>query len=210
MQLPLANCEATLYVPSDYLAIGNNDDYFRAPLNLHSARIVAEEFNVLIPTRSIVKLIHKNADAKLNPSPLPPGSSMTSTDYFVSHNQTIQAQLDEKGITPGQLVAGHKKDVVISAKLTANPHAIAIYGWHKPNGSKIQPLSVVHGAEYSDYSHGIRLVSNIVEINGEEHSLKDVLKHPSLSYLFSDEGPVSIDPVAQFAENKRSELILNN
>ena len=201
---------ATIYVASDYLSIGNDDDYFRAPLNLHSARIVADEFNVLLPTRTIVKLIHKSAIAKLKPTPLPPGSSMTSTEYFVSHNALIDTQLSEKGIEPGQLVAGHKKDVVISTKLNHNPQAIAIYGWHRPNGSIIQPLSVVHGAEYADYSHGIRMVSNIVEINGQEYSLKEVLKHPSMSYIFSDEGPVSIDPVTQVAENKGSGLILNN
>ena len=38
------------------------------------------------------------------------------------------------GGTPGTLVSGHKKDVVISPRLTTNPEKLAIYGWHQLNG----------------------------------------------------------------------------
>ena len=58
------------------------------------------------------------------------------------------------------------------------------------NGKAIQPLSLVHGNYYSDYSHGIRLVSNTIEINGEAHPIEIVLKDPSLAKIISYEGPV--------------------
>ncbi len=66
--------------------------------------------------------------------------------------------------------AGHKKDVVITNRLTREQGRIAIYGWHQPTGIPIQPLSTVHGAGYADYSHGIRLVSDVVLIDGK-HAL---------------------------------------
>jgi hypothetical protein len=89
------------------------------------------------------------------------------------------------------LVSGHKKDVVVTNLLTGNPDRIAIYGWQRLNGAPIQPLSTVHGACYADYSHGIRLVSETVLVNGEARSVYDVLQDPVLSRLLSDEGPIA-------------------
>ena len=65
---------------------------------------------------------------------------------------------------------------------------MAIYGWHRGKGAPIQPLSTVHGAAYADYSHGTRLVSDRVVLNGKSHSVYDVLKDPVLVDVLSDEG----------------------
>ena len=48
----------------------------------------------------------------------------------------------------------------------------------------------VHGAAYADYSHGVRLVSQIVYLNGKPESIFDVLADPGLAPLLSDEGPL--------------------
>ena len=61
----------------------------------------------------------------------------------------------------------------------ANPGKIAIYGWHRLNGAPIQPLSTVHGACYADYSHGIRLVSETVLVDGKTR----FVHHVSYWYL---------------------------
>ncbi|MFN4152463.1 MAG: hypothetical protein ACK4IX_16095, partial [Candidatus Sericytochromatia bacterium] len=90
--------------------------------------------------------------------------------------------------TLGSLVSGHKKDVVISNRLDEKPNRVAIYGWHKNDGKPIQSLSTVHEDTYADYSHGIRLISNKVNINGRDFDLKDVLKNTELSKILSDEG----------------------
>ena len=58
------------------------------------------------------------------------------------------------------------------------------------NGAPIQPLSTVHGACYADYSHGIRLVSETVVVDGKTRSVYDVLLDPVLSKVLSDEGPI--------------------
>src|SRR5207253_1071838 len=80
---------------------------------------------------------------------------------FVQNNDLIQSQLKE--LTPnaqlGALIAGIKKDVVITNRLGEKPNHVAIYGWHKLDGDPIQPLTIVHISPYVDYSHGIRLVS---------------------------------------------------
>ena len=91
---------------------------------------------------------------KLAPSPLPPGPQMMSNDYYRRHHQAIEAQRTGR---PG-LIAGHKKDVVVTNRLVSRPDRVAIYGWHRRDGRPIQPLSLVHEASYADYSHGIRFV----------------------------------------------------
>ena len=51
--------------------------------------------------------------------------------------------------------------------LNTQPDRVAIYGWHYPSGQPIQPLSLVHEADYVDYSHGARLISRIAIVDGE-------------------------------------------
>jgi hypothetical protein len=56
-------------------------------------------------------------------------------------------------------------------------------------GAPIQPLSTVHGARYADYSHGIRLVSEVAILNSELRSIYTILEDSSLAKALSDEGP---------------------
>ena len=86
------------------------------------------------------------------------------------------------------MLAGHKKDVVLTNRLAAKADRIAIYGWHRDPGDPIQPLSTVHGARYADYSHGVRLVWNQVTIEGRQRSIYDVLHDPRLAPVLSYEG----------------------
>jgi hypothetical protein len=51
-------------------------------------------------------------------------------------------------------------------------------------------LSTVHGARYADYSHGIRLVSEVAVLNGELRSIYTILQDSSLAKVLSDEGPI--------------------
>ena len=93
-------------------------------------------------------------------------------------------------IPQGELVSGHKKDVVITNRLLQRQGKIAIYGWHQYAGAPIQPLSTVHGSCYADYSHGIRLVSNTVLVAGEPQSIFEVIEDPKLAMVFSAEGAI--------------------
>jgi hypothetical protein len=180
----------TIFVMPEYLAIGSDKDFLRIPMDFHTASAVATKLGFTLPTRKMVDAIYRQSEYHLSPEPMTAGPQMRSTEYYRIHNQKIEEQSRILGVTPGALVSGHKKDVVVTNLLARNPGRIAIYGWHRSNGAPIQPLSTVHGAHYADYSHGIRLVSETVLVDGKLRSVYDVLQDPVLSRILSDEGPI--------------------
>jgi hypothetical protein len=182
---------AIIWVMPDYLAIGSDEDFLRIPLAYPSAATFAKEFGFVLPTKKMVDAIYEQSAFHLKPQPMPPGPQMRSNRYFLKHQQKIEAQRTQYPL--GELISGHKKDVVLTNLLHRRPGRIAIYGWHRQNGEPIQPLSIVHGAWYADYSHGIRLVINQVWINGEMLPILDVLNDPVLAPLLTYEGVIA-DP----------------
>jgi hypothetical protein len=184
----------TVCVTPDYLAIGADDDFLRIPMNLYTAMAVASRFGFVLPTKKLVDAIYDQSAYRLTPEPMPPGPQMRSTTYYETHNRKIKEQCLARGMPLGALVAGHKKDVVLTNRLAHQPGSIAIYGWHRQAGMPIQPLSTVHGAQYADYSHGIRLVSDTVWLDGQPWSIYKVLQHPELAKVLSTEGAIASLP----------------
>jgi peptidoglycan hydrolase-like protein with peptidoglycan-binding domain len=183
-----ARHEGVVHVLPDYLAIGSNDDFVRIPMSPLTAQRIADQYGCLLPTTKIVDATWQQAEVKLVPSPMRAGAQMMSNDYFLRHQQTIERQ--RAGQPLGALVAGDKKDVVLSNALYAHPGRVAIYGWQQPSGHNIQPLSTVHESTYADYSHGVRLVSGTMTVDGVERPVAEVLADPVLCKLVSDEGVV--------------------
>jgi hypothetical protein len=180
----------TMCVLADYLSVGSDKDFLRVPMGLDTALAVAASFGFALPTRHIVDLIYRQASVRLSPQPLPAGNAMRSTDYYVAHQAMVQQQREATGAPADALTAGHKKDLVLSPRLWSQAGRVAIYGWHRGIGLPVQPLSTVHGARYADYSHGVRLIGNVVYVNGEPRSIYDVLADEHLAPLLSDEGPI--------------------
>lgn len=180
----------TVCVLPDYLAVGTNKDFMYVPMGLEAALDIARRFGFDLPTPKLVDAIYEDAVVKLKPQPLPAGDQMRSTAYVVHHNELIQEQRSALDAPLGELTAGHKKDLVLTNRLWEFPGRVAIYGWHKADHEPIQPLSTFHGARYSDYSHGVRLVSNMVTVDGVRRSLTDVLAQPDLAKLLTREGPL--------------------
>jgi hypothetical protein len=87
------------------------------------------------------------------------------------------------------LIAGIKKDVVLSGGLSRYPKPghEAIYGWHKPDGTPIQPLYLGHINWWVDYSHGIRMIYRKIKVNGKVMDYTEVLADPVLKRLLCDE-----------------------
>lgn len=177
----------TIYVMPDYLAVGSDRDFVRVPMNPLTAQRIADAFGMLLPTTKIVDDIYRAAEVKLSPKPLPPGPQMTTSRYYLKHNQTIE---QSRRSQVGALTAGHKKDVVITNRLNTRPGRVAIYGWHRPSGKPIQPLSLIHHDKYADYSHGVRLVGSVMKIGEKEYNVEDVLRDPELAPLLSSEGVI--------------------
>jgi hypothetical protein len=178
----------TVFVTPDYVAVGTDDDYLTVPLDLVNAAALAQELGMGLPTPRIVDAVYRAADVRLAPIPLPPGPDMRSIAYVVDHDALIGDERRE--VAAGELVAGTKKDVVLTPELWAKPDREAIYGWHRSDGDPIQPLCLWHGAHYADYSHGVRLVGGTVLVDGAPRSYFDALADPALAPLLTGEGPI--------------------
>jgi hypothetical protein len=189
LQVPGPNgsaLDATVFVLPDYLAIGSNADFVYVPLAYVPAATIARELGFVLPTPKLVDAIYAQSRHHLAPEPLPACPEMRSIPYLMEHQRIIDAQ--RRGLPLGELISGHKKDLVLSERLIEQPGRVAIYGWHRGIGDPIQPLSTVHGEGYADYSHGVRLVGETVLIGGQEHSIYEVLDDPALAPALNYEG----------------------
>ena len=182
--------KVTIYVKSDYLAAGTDEDYFTLPMTPQSAQEIANHFNASLPTPFLVDLIYKRSVLKLEPfNFIPRGNRNETPDILYDHSRIVTAQIKASGHKPGVFVAGTKKDIVISSKLSdpKRTHHVTIYGWHKLDGSPIQPVTNIHIDIYVDYSHGVRLVSNRVLIDGKEYNYRDILQDNLFHTLLSSD-----------------------
>lgn len=176
----------TVFVTPDYLSVGSREDFVRVPLDMPAARRLAGALDATLPTPHLVDAIYAAAGTQLPPAPLPPTAQMRTMGYALQHQALIEAERGGRSITP--LIAGHKKDLVLTGRLHQQGDRVAIYGWHRLTGEPIQPLSLVHGAGYADYSHGLRLVSRTALVDGEPAELLSLLADPTIAPLLTREG----------------------
>ncbi|RZA19348.1 MAG: hypothetical protein EOP10_19675 [Proteobacteria bacterium] len=191
------------YALPDYLAVGSDEDYVRVPLNLYSVEKLSEQLDLSLPTVKMVDDIYAHAKQKFAPQPVVNKLKISSTSNIQTHNDMLKAQFGER-YHAGELTAGHKKDVVQSRRILRKPGSIAIYGWHRNSESPIQPLSTAHSADYADYSHGIRLVSNLVKIGQQTLDLRDILENKNQASPLSYEG--TIPQMARMKSQNRTGL----
>lgn len=185
--------QLTMHVMPDYLSIGSNEDNVRIPMTPAVAQAIADRTGTSLPTDRMVDDIHSQADRQLHMDPFQwkPGNEharhMQSIDYYQKHDQRIDSQLGTEA-APGQLLSGHKKDLVIPQK----DGQVAIYGGAWPGtGKRVQPYSNLHEKTYEDYSHGARLVSQEVLVDGRPMKLSELLADPELAPLVTRFPPTS-------------------
>jgi hypothetical protein len=171
--------DAVYFVLPDYLSIGSEKDFARIPLTPMTAQFIADSLHCFLPTRKMVDDIYKAATVKLEPVPMYAFRDSAVTMY--QHNLIIEGQ---RRLRKG-LIAGIKKDVVITGKIPRDPkpNRVAIYGWHGTDGKPIQPLYMGH----VNYSHGIRLVYRTIYVDKKPMDYIDVLKNKTLKDLLCDE-----------------------
>jgi hypothetical protein len=178
----------------DYLAIGTDSDFVRMPMTPFTAQGVADLYGASLPTRKLVNALYEAAPVKLIPQPIAPvGNRNEWPATFLLHQREIETQERAMGVARGRLFAGHKKDIVISNRMADPARAghVVIYGWHKPDGQPIQPLTNIHIGRYVDYSHGVRLIIGTLLIDGVPYRMDDILADPVRYALISDEeGPM--------------------
>lgn len=182
--------KASVHVASDVFAVGTQADPLRLPLTPETAQSIADLGGFVLPTRKIANDIWKAASIKLQPYPTHLWGQKNlgaNLNQYDGHNTVIQGQLSSMGKAgTGELVTGHKKDVVLSNEMM--PGHVSIYGWFNQDGSRIQPLTSIHSDQYVDYSHGIRFVAPFMTIDGQTYRTADVMVDPNYAGLVSDEG----------------------
>jgi hypothetical protein len=207
-----ANRKLTLYVLPRYFEIGSDDDPLFIPMWPATMQKVADLYYAVFPSRKIVDIIWQNADTQLPIGPPPgftiPGPDMEKTPSWMAYNKILQTQM--KGLGQNILMAGGKKDVVSGPGLDGSK--VAIYStpfggsghplrdlgewvdnpWQP--GTKMQlplhqPYSTIHASSYSDYSHGIRLVSKVAMVDDIVYpDVTEIFLDPVLNPLVSDQG----------------------
>lgn len=192
-------------VTYDYLSIGDDNDQLYAHMSPLEAQKVADAWECMLPTTKLVEIIWQNASVKVDPQPWGPpyDASMQSTDRIVAHDVRVRGSQSKKGfvaevpqgcseLPESPLLAGHKKDVVITNQLLQKPRQVAIFGWHQANGKPIQPLYLGHESTYVDYSQCIRLVSKTCTLDGMLDNLGRILQDPTLCVAASSEGALTL------------------
>jgi hypothetical protein len=191
-----AGNRAELKVMPDYLAIGTDNDFVRVPVTPLLAKALADRYGLALPTRKVVDDIYQQADVRLVGRGLVQTKQdqnyMQGNGFYLRHNDLIERQLGGRG--QGALVAGHKKDIIVSRYAETHPGGLDFYGLFDANGNPIQK-DPAHENTYVDYSHGVRFISQEVIVNGKPMRYDDVLSDPRLAGLLSDEGPVHAERV---------------
>jgi hypothetical protein len=190
VERPDAAGALTFWAAPDYLAVGSDADHLLVPLSPQAAQRLGDALGMALPTPRMVDAIWSAAEVTLEPAPIPPSPSMTTAPVFLAHSRSIAEQRRRASVAADALVAGHKKDVVVSRALAARPDRVAIYGWHRLDGQPIQPLYLGHTRDWVDYSHGVRLVHRRIEVGGASADLWEALRDSSLAPALSHEGVV--------------------
>lgn len=185
----------SIFVGLDYIGLGQQYSYLRTPITPQLGQELADRFGCILPTPKIVDLILGDANR------LPAHMQDRRLWNVWMANAMNENDMAADNLTAEVLVAGHRKDVVLSDKLPrptakvdkVRTRNVAIYGWHGARGpNPLQPLYVRHSATYVDYSHGVRLISRrcLVHptirspgVKTEERDILDVMSDGELGPL---------------------------
>lgn len=190
-------------VSPDFLCIGTDSDYMIWPFSAPQCQRIAAAFGCMIPTVQMSEEIYKKAKVKLDaktPSMLPTkinGQTYSPKDFVASkhmispqgvavHNKMIRDQLKDFDYIPGELVAGHKKDVVIDQSVPEG--RLGMHGLYD-KGKAIQGGALTsHTANHIEYGMALRLVDRKALLDGRP---VDLLKFSGVtqSYSYKESAP---------------------
>lgn len=182
--------EAVAYVSPDYLCLGSDDDFVRIATTWKTARKVAALAGAVFPTRQLVNAIYAEAPFKITSPRMNAGAGRP--EDVLAHHEIIERRRTKAGASLGELLAGFKKDMVLTKRMLETPGRTAIYGWFLKDGSVVQSLSLVHDDRFLDYVQGVRLVHRHLHVDGREVDVLDALADPELAPLLSDEGSFDV------------------
>lgn len=190
-----------ILVCPDYAAVGTSADMLRmGKTSQFFAQEVADKYDAIMPSQKLVDIIEAQAS---NPKlgfiavQTASGGADDSVAAVVKANTKAEAAQDAAGYSPrdGKIKLGYRKSYVTRPGM--NGDYIAIYGgrWSAAGGRVQPPSGHAHTTgqirdtpNYSDYSHGIMLVSRKAKLDGEAVDLREDVfgsKDPSIWGLVS-------------------------
>jgi hypothetical protein len=185
----------TMYVLPDYFCLGTDADFVRVRVNPVTAELIClEAGGCFLPTVQVVNTIYRYAQQKPVAQPWGPpyDHSMLLTQRWRVQDNKVAKTMSDHGWQPGPLTAGHMKDIVIGKGLAcARGEIVGIFGWFDAKGVAIQGPTANwrdHKWTYADYAHGFRAVHPILQVDGQDRSIPEILQDSSLAPLLSAEG----------------------
>lgn len=201
-ELPLQDAKgnsAVLTIASDVLAVGTLEDHLRMPLLPGTAQSVLNLRGQLLPTPWLVYNMYRAAPLKLEPVSFWPNKGPDLAQY-AAHSAAVDAQkgasrLPASGTGKNIVVSNiYRPGTVLIQGMYRPPPAPDVFDDHRaltvPDRQPIQPASYAHGDFYVDYSHIAQAVEPICVVNGQEMLTEELYRHPTLSALVSNEGPL--------------------
>lgn len=200
--LTIKNATHTLkvLVAPDYAAVGTDSDPFVIGRSSpYLAQWWADYYDAIMPSGKLLMEIERAASPKLVYTDVKgkpyfmPTPKIETPVALENANKMRKAAMDAAGVSPrdGNILIGYRKTMIVRPRLDGK--FVAIFGgrWNEA-GVRVQPHSGgAHPPTYSDYSHGIVLVSRKAVLDGSKVDLVDdvfLSKDPTIWGLVSDEG----------------------
>lgn len=134
-----------IFVSCDYVKTESSYEF----VSVNQALEIANKQEAFLPNTELVDYIYNKASCKITSKPKDP-SDPTSKDR---QNKEIEKNI--KACPTDSLVAGQLKSI------TRKDDIYGLYGWRDKEGKLIQNFYAGHDYNYSDYSHGLRLIKKL-------------------------------------------------
>ena len=171
----------TFYAAPAYLGVGNDADYFHAPMTAVTGQKIASALGMFLPTKAMVLAIHQSP-ATVHLPFRAHGDPRDALATFVEANSEIE------GARAGRwgLLDDYSKNYFVGNALRRNPGKIAIIGGWRADGTQVQPAAAPHSLGYRDYSQRVRLIAPTVVVDGAQVRLVDALRGGPAVALLGD------------------------
>lgn len=179
----------------------------RINVSAETEQIIADTIGCMMLTPRLADLVWLQRAVTLPPFPRP---ITASTAAMIEHSQKIDAALVKLG-NPSGLIATVGKHWCIDNDLQTHPGKAENYGWHvaapmpgipmevtasqDANGHYMQIIQGrgwAHDMHHVDYSQTCVLVAKGCKVDGQDMTLADLLKDPSLAPLASHQGVLHV------------------
>lgn len=90
---PNKQISGIVYVLSDVLAVGNNEDYVRVPISGYASQLIADHWGCCLPTSRVVRQAYHAAAHRMVAHNFGPGMLTMSNDALLWHDAIVQGRV---------------------------------------------------------------------------------------------------------------------